>query len=120
MITKKQIGTYLLIIALIVWSVFSGIRLMEVSERAKSLEASHRILEQDFLNEQEDIKKSFDSIGQEIHYLNEHNANLEFEIEALRKTKADRKSKKDEKDTDIAGIHNSDSLYREIARHYQR
>ena len=105
---------------LLLWSGFSTYKLIEVSERAKSLEASQRILEQDIISEQENIKKAFDSIGWEIHYLNEHNADLHFEIEELIKTKADRKSKKDEKDTDIDRINNAGSLFWEIARHYQR
>ena len=111
-----------LIIAVAILAVATGIstyRLIKVSERSKSLEASQRILEADLMKEQEHLKKVDDTLKNEIHYLNEYNADLLAEIEDIRKTKADRKSKKDEKDTDIDRIHAVDAIYSEVARHYR-
>lgn len=111
-----------LIIAVAILTVAVGIstyKLIEVSQRAKSLEASHKILEKDFLDRQETIEVQFDSLAGQIEILNQYNSDLLQEIDLLNKTKADRKTKKDEKDTDISRINDTNGIYSEVARHYR-
>ena len=117
---KLTIQHYLILAVLffIGATAFLGYNLMKEREARRSIEASQKILEADFHNQQEQIRVQLDSLEQAILLNNKFIGDLHFEIAELDRTKADINKKSNENKDHILGITNSDSLSGIISRRY--
>ncbi|MGI0106724.1 hypothetical protein [Salinimicrobium sp. WS361] len=113
----------ILIVAVILLTAATGymaFELVQEKTERKSLEASQKILEADFASQQKAIENKLDSLKTEDHYLNEHIADVKFELADLDKKLTIEKSKRDEKDARVHRTNNADSLRSMVTRRYER
>ena len=78
------------------------------------------LLEGSFVEEREANRLEFERQQEVIDSLIDNDSGLREDLEELDRTKADINRKADEKETDIRGIRDVDSLRNEVARHYRR
>ena len=98
---------------------FLSCQLIQSRSDNKALEASHKILEADIVQQQEQIRIQFDSVEQAILHNNKFISDLHFDIAELDRTKADINKKSNENKNHILGVTNSDSLSGIISRRYR-